>query len=91
MTVPGVLNTLILTIAFITNLLAISGGGLVFPPFKSLYWMQTPNSLVGVYGGCPRTAAEGFFALDSDWVATQSSCWQFFTLGESSVDGTCKF
>lgn len=91
MTVPGVLNTAILSIAFITNMLAISGGGMVLPPFKSLYWLQTPTTLVGVYGGCPRTSAEGFFTLDSDWKTLQNGCWQFFKISESSVDGTCIF
>ena len=88
---PGVLNTVILSIAIIANLLAISGGGLVLPPFKSLYWLQTPTSLVGVYGGCPKTSAEGFFTLDYDWINIQSSCWQFFKIEESPVDGTCIF
>ena len=90
MTVLGILNTLCLTIGLIANLLAISGGGLVIPPFKSLYWLQTPNTLVGVYGGCPRTSAEGFFTIDSDWRDIQSSCWQFFKVEESAIDGTCK-
>jgi hypothetical protein len=91
MTVLGALNIIIFTIAAIANLLAISGGGLVLPPFKSLYWLQTETTFVGLYGGCPKSASDGFFALDSNWRDLQSSCWQFFKLGESTIDGTCIF
>jgi len=91
MTILGVSTTIILTIAALANILAISGGGLVLPPFKSLYWLKTPTTVVGLYGGCPKSAADGFFAVDIDWPNLQSSCWQFFKLGESTIDGTCNF
>ena len=82
------LHNTILSIGLIANILALLGGGLVIPPFKSLYWIQSTTSRVGVYGGCPITPSVALFSLDDDWKSLQMDCWNIFTNGESMIEGT---
>jgi hypothetical protein len=72
-----------LVLAVLTNLLAISGGGSILPPFKTFAYFKTSTSIVGIYGTCPTNFDPTFYALDSNWKDLQSQCKTMFTTFES--------
>ena len=78
----------LLSIAWIASIFSLIGGGLVLPPFKSLYWFQTDSSFVGLYGGCPKTPNAPLIQIDSNWQELQTKCWYFFDNAASPIPGT---
>jgi hypothetical protein len=73
-----------LFLAVITNLLAISGGGSILPPFKTFAYFKTSSAIVGIYGTCPMNFDPTFHALDSNWQELQGECKTMFTTFDSS-------
>jgi hypothetical protein len=75
----------LLVLAILANLLAMSGGGSVLPPFKTFPFFTTPTSIAGIYGTCPMNFDQTFHTLDSDWKELQDQCQTMFTNFDSTA------
>ncbi|KAJ3064407.1 hypothetical protein HK102_008214, partial [Quaeritorhiza haematococci] len=71
--------------ATIASILALVGGGVVLPPFKSTGWARTRNSTLALYGACPlddfqyrEGFAAGLFKMNPDWRTKQKGCIDVF-------------
>lgn len=98
MGVQFLVNTarLCLTITLISSLLSLGGGGLVLPPFKSLPWLKTNTTNVGLYGACLSGSLSGNFfgGAEDGWKELQGSqCVDLFS-GKQQPDaltGRCTY
>jgi hypothetical protein len=81
------LSRFLLFLSFIGNLSSLGGGGLLLPPFKSLPWLITTNTVVGLYGACPKVFDPTFYKLDPEWLTLQQSCTNIFTTNNGELIG----
>ena len=74
-----IISKVLLVLIALGTVLTSIGGGMTLPPFKTLPWIQTTSSVVGITGACPRGASQAnFFAFDSNWQFLQLQCKSLF-------------
>lgn len=75
-------SRVLIALGTLASLLSVGGGGLVLPPFKSLPWLKTSTSIVGLYGSCSLAGlnVDSLFSYENDWMNGQAAkCRNIFT------------